>query len=54
MELPHHSITMVLLESITIMDGVISVMITTTVNMKLMSSVINWDILESLLTLELD
>ena len=54
MDILYHLITMVLWGSITIMDGVISVMITTIVLLKLMLFVINWDILEHQVTLELD
>ena len=54
MESPHPPITMVLYRFISMDNGVISVMTHTMINMKLMSSVINWDILELQVTLELD
>ena len=54
MESPHPPITMVLYRFILMDNGVISVMTHTMINMKLMSSVINWDILELQVTLELD
>ena len=52
--IPYHPITMVLRGSITIKHGIISVMISTTTLLKLMSSVIDWDILDHQVSLELD
>ena len=54
MGLTHPPITMVLYRSISMDNGAISVMTPTMVNMKLMSFVISWDILEPQSTLELD